>query len=213
MYGLALVAGVSVVMLGAVGLLRPDGSMSPRPWTVTLVVLALPALMGASSWFFGLRRNRLPWSALGFRTPRGRYSAALPWAALFLSIAFAGLYSVTVQVLGLEALLPPVIPQDVMGEGVYRPINAFAFVVFGPLAEEVFFRGFLLTAFVPRLGPLRAALLASAIFAAFHLSLAFIPIFVSGLLLSWLYLRTGSIWTPLTAHSAQNLLAVLLVIT
>jgi membrane protease YdiL (CAAX protease family) len=35
-----------------------------------------------------------------------------------------------------------------------------------------------------------------------------IPLFVTGLLLSWLYLRTGSIWPPFAAHAAQNLLAL-----
>ena len=51
--------------------------------------------------------------------------------------------------------------------------------------------------------------MASAVFAAAHASLAVVlPLFVIGLLLSWLYLRTGSIWPPFAAHAAQNLLAL-----
>jgi membrane protease YdiL (CAAX protease family) len=49
----------------------------------------------------------------------------------------------------------------------------------------------------------------SALFAAAHLSVgAAVPAFVSGMLLAWLYLRTRSIWPPVTAHALQNFIAV-----
>ena len=35
-----------------------------------------------------------------------------------------------------------------------------------------------------------------------------VPAFVSGLILSWLYLKTGSIVPPVIAHAAQNLLVL-----
>jgi membrane protease YdiL (CAAX protease family) len=82
-------------------------------------------------------------------------------------------------------------------------------VVWGPFAEEVFFRGFLLAALLPALGPTRAAAVSSAIFAGAHLTLStMMPIFVTGMLLSWLYLRSRSIWPPFMAHAVQNLAAV-----
>ena len=40
---------------------------------------------------------------------------------------------------------------------------------------------------------------------------AMAPIFFAGLLLSWLYLKTGSIWPSFVAHALQNLIAVSMV--
>jgi membrane protease YdiL (CAAX protease family) len=54
------------------------------------------------------------------------------------------------------------------------------------------------------------AIAASAlVFSAFHLSLGvLVPIFITGLLLAWLYWRTGSLWAAIGAHAGQNALAL-----
>ena len=133
----------------------------------------------------------------------------LPWVALFLSLTFGGLYVVVVTTLGIDFLLPPAIPANALGEGFYRSVNIVVIGILGPMAEEVFFRGFLLGGLAQPMGPLRAALVASAVFAISHLSVGvMIPFFVSGLLLSWLYLKTRSIWPSFTAHAAQNIIAI-----
>lgn len=52
-------------------------------------------------------------------------------------------------------------------------------------------------------------MVASLLFAAAHVSVgAALPVFVAGMLLAWLYVRTRSIWPPLTAHALQNFIAV-----
>ena len=49
----------------------------------------------------------------------------------------------------------------------------------------------------------------AALFALAHVSPATVlPIFVAGALFAWAYRRTRSIWIPVSAHAAQNLLAV-----
>jgi membrane protease YdiL (CAAX protease family) len=79
----------------------------------------------------------------------------------------------------------------------------------GPLIEEIFFRGFAYQAFRTRFGVTRAMLLSAFVFAALHLNLvAFVPIFLLGLALSYLYERTGSLVAPMTVHMLHNFLMV-----
>ena len=152
------------------------------------------------------------WRVLGFRRPQVPRSLLLAALALFLSLAFAVLYAAVATAIGVESLEQQPIPDKALGEGVFRLANIAVIGIIGPLAEEVFFRGFLLAGLVASLGTMRGVVAASIIFAVAHFSLgSMIPIFVTGMLLSWLYLRTRSLWPPLVAHAAQNLIALALV--
>ena len=175
------------------------------PW----VVLAIEGTMLLAVWAFGIRRYRIPWADMGLRRPNPRISLWLPWVALFGSLGFTGVYAAVVSALGFDALLPPPLPDDLLGSGLSRLSSTLIIVLWGPFAEEVFFRGFLLAALIVPLGAVRAAVVTSALFAAAHLMFAvMVPIFVTGLLLSWLYLRSRSIWPSLVAHASQNLIAL-----
>jgi membrane protease YdiL (CAAX protease family) len=47
------------------------------------------------------------------------------------------------------------------------------------------------------------------VFSAFHLAPGvLLPVFVTGLLLAWLYHRTGSLWPCMAAHAGQNAIAL-----
>lgn len=82
-------------------------------------------------------------------------------------------------------------------------------VVFAPIIEELFFRGFLFQGFRQRYGWVNGALLSSAIFGAAHLDLvAFIPTFVLGLLLAYMYHRSNSVWLPIILHVLVNALGL-----
>ena len=82
-------------------------------------------------------------------------------------------------------------------------------VVIGPFTEEVFFRGFIFPALRAWLGLGLALVVSGAIFAVFHVDpKVMLPIFVTGVMLAWLYHKTGSIWPPLVAHALQNALAL-----
>ena len=82
--------------------------------------------------------------------------------------------------------------------------------VLGPIIEEIFFRGFAYKAFRVRWG-VRGALMGSAlIFSALHMNLiAFLPIFVLGILLAYLYEKTGSLVPSMAVHVTHNLLMVI----
>ena len=81
-----------------------------------------------------------------------------------------------------------------------------------PLAEEVAFRGYVLSALRTRL-PARAAVVGSAVlFAAMHLDpVRFPAVLVLGLYLGWLAWRSGSIWPAVAAHAVNNGLGALVI--
>ena len=95
------------------------------------------------------------------------------------------------------------------GRGTRAVANFMVIGVAAPFTEEIFFRAFMLAALVNALGTLRGAVAGSAVFAVSHGNIAIlVPTFVSGLLLSWLYITTRSVGPPFIAHAAQNLLAL-----
>jgi membrane protease YdiL (CAAX protease family) len=86
-------------------------------------------------------------------------------------------------------------------------------VVVAPLAEEIFFRGFTCEVMRERLGSRGAIISSALLFAAVHLYLIqFIPVFVMGLGLAWLYEARRSLVPSFLAHATLNLIAVLLLL-
>ncbi len=86
-------------------------------------------------------------------------------------------------------------------------------VVVAPLLEELIFRGFLLSSLMNKTTPFWSAMFSSVLFATAHLQLVYMPIyFVMGLLLSFVFLKTRSLWPGITFHAVNNLVALLLII-
>lgn len=77
--------------------------------------------------------------------------------------------------------------------------------VVAPIVEEIYFRGYVFRAYLDQKGAWRAFLFSSGLFAVVHLDLAaLLPIFSMGLLLSFVYYRTGSIVPAIVAHALNN---------
>ena len=208
--GFAIVACGSLVSLLALG--RLLGSLERQTDGVTTVVLfLLHVLMLAAVWLLAVKWRGASLGTLGLGTSGLHWPVILGWAALALILSIlAGIaYQGIVAGLGIESLEPSPVPERILGEGVVRAFTVGILVVVGPLAEEVFFRGFLLSAFVQGIGMLPGLIVTSAIFAVAHGDLAvLLPTFASGAILSWLYLRTRSLWPGFLAHAGQNSLAV-----
>ena len=84
--------------------------------------------------------------------------------------------------------------------------------VFGPVAEEIFFRGFMYPAVKKKIGIFWAMICISAIFAFLHAHLVgFLPIMALGMLLVYLYEKTGSLVPSITVHIMHNVAMVVLV--
>ncbi len=207
--GLGTVVGLALLLLATLLLVG-------RLWPAQL----LPAALGATAlveagllwaaWRFGARPTGA-WRAVGLRLPSSPLAySALPALVLLVSLLSTLLYTQAVTWVGLDGLKPASPTQLLQLEGPLLWVVRFIVVGLGPLAEETFFRGFVLGGLAPRLGGAGAAVVSSLIFALAHLTIGvLVPIFILGLLLSWLYLKTRSIVPGLIAHSAQNALALL----
>lgn len=81
-------------------------------------------------------------------------------------------------------------------------------VVLAPIAEELAFRGFLLTALAKtRLGIIGGGLISNTLWSALHFNYSIwgmLTVFSVGLILTWLVWRTGSIRAPIVAHAMNN---------
>jgi membrane protease YdiL (CAAX protease family) len=93
-------------------------------------------------------------------------------------------------------------------EGLQRgsPLMYFlAVVVIAPIAEELFFRGWMLRGFLANYSPAKSIWLTAVIFALFHLNpwqgAVALPL---GLLFGWLVLRTGSLAPGIIGHFIVN---------
>ena len=79
------------------------------------------------------------------------------------------------------------------------------------IAEEFFFRGFVLSAFRSKLSAYRSVLFSSLLFGLFHviagsvLSIEkFLPTIILGVALGYVAIRTGSLWPGILLHTLHN---------
>jgi len=93
-------------------------------------------------------------------------------------------------------------------------LDFMAVGMIAPIAEEIFFRGFIFAGLAQRMDP-RFAMVASALlFGLAHLEKwSFLSIFVIGAGLAWLYYRTQNLWVNILAHGTVNTISLILAFT
>ena len=187
------------------------------------VLVPLPVATVASATLLGFAQIVLAWlltmrtwppslPVLGLKRPDVSLvkAALLALAAIICSLGFAQLYTMAVTALGWEILSPPELPSDLLLPGEAAVLSVLALAVLTPIAEEIFFRGFVQRGLVNRWGPVPGLIVSAAVFSGLHFSPeVLLPVFVTGLLLGALYWRTGSLWPSVAVHAAQNSAAVL----
>ncbi len=90
-------------------------------------------------------------------------------------------------------------------------VSLLCTAVFAPFFEEWLFRGIVLRGLLGKIKPFWAILISSLVFGLFHLNLwQAIPATLMGLLLGYVYWRTGSLKLTMLMHCANNTLSVLL---
>ena len=132
-----------------------------------------------------------------------------PWAVLVWSVVAA--MGAVVPSLWLQELLPE-LPNWVESEFDQLLTDRWGYVLIvllAPLVEEVVFRGAILRSLLAtRLSTVAAVVLSALLFALFHMNPAQMPhAFLVGLLLGWMYSRTGSILPGVAYHWANNSIA------
>lgn len=101
--------------------------------------------------------------------------------------------------------------KELFGLLMHNPLGVAAIILTGPLTEEIVFRmGIQTGLFRMGLSPRWSIIASALIFGLIHANPAQIPGATAfGLILGWLYLRSGSIWVPVAAHVMNNLAAVM----
>lgn len=211
-----IVASVLLLPIGVGGslgmglALTRAGLIADKTLAAVLGSVLLPIALLSAAWIFGARRHKASLDVLGFRRASLTSVTWQPLVALSIGLSTTAVYALLAQWLGIDILVPDQGLEEIVALDGAALLPTFAIVgLIAPFAEEIFFRGFLLAALVSVIGGLRGALLSSAIFSVAHLNVGtLLPIFVMGMLMAWLYMRTGSIWPSFVAHAAQNLIAL-----
>jgi beta-phosphoglucomutase len=157
-------------------------------------------------WLFAWLRHGLPVKEyLALKRIRGRNLAR--W--LTLLVCFCVVSDLVTSLLG-RPIVPDVMVQHYRS-ALFPPLLWLAIVVGAPLAEELFFRGFLFKGLLHSfLGGTGAVVVTAGVWASVHLQYdwyGMLLIFLSGLLLGYARLKTNSLYPSCLMHALMNLLA------
>jgi len=210
---LTIVGLTLLVAVGSLGVVLPvllllPGARQPSVLGFLLSAVVLNVALVAVVYYVVVRPRIITWRDMGL-TP-----AALAAAWRTGLIAAPVLFVIAVAV---ELLLRSLGVQQTQLASLEWlrgvPFWQYALVVLcaavlAPIAEEIYFRGYVFRAYLAQKGPLQAYLFSSLLFAVAHLNLpALVPIFCVGLFLAYLYHRTGSVLPGMIAHGFNNLVA------
>jgi membrane protease YdiL (CAAX protease family) len=210
---------VTVFEVGIVSIFDPGlDSLAARLVTQALlaVTLVVVAFVLTADSVRGLARP----SAMGLRRPtRAPFGLASSIGPTFGAVIGAAVaYVAYIVAAGIYSSLLHPQQEDITRDlgfghgGLGTLAAALLIVVVAPPSEEIFFRGFIFGGLRRRFRFLGAALIAAAIFGAFHYtgsgSLAVVPqLAFLGFALAWVYEETGSIYPAIGIHVVNNLLA------
>lgn len=133
---------------------------------------------------------------------------------LFLSTAlvFTSMWvlNIFVQWFPLEDMM-----QDTFSGISHNVLGALSISLFGPILEEVMFRGAIQGYITRKTGkPVLAIIVASLIFGIFHINpIQVVYASLLGMIFGWIYYRTGSLLSVIVGHVLNNTMATLTMLT
>jgi membrane protease YdiL (CAAX protease family) len=204
---LTAVVGIAVLVIGLFMITGEDNEDSALALNIAVAVTSGMLILSALA--FGPLKHKVGIGSLGLRPPtaRGLAQWGLPFLALVVVLTVTAVYVQLAEALGLEELQPPDLPFNEYSPAA-KVITGILIIGVGPLAEEVFFRGFVFPGLANRFGVPAGMIMSSVLFSLAHGDIAlFVPTFIAGIVLAWLYLRTGSLASPFIAHATQNAIA------
>lgn len=160
-------------------------------------------------WIF-MRLIRRPFSDLGFIKPLKRYVVLGFVVGIVLFVGIGLLGNVLTNLLGTPA--PQSFTLAVKGANYKWEFGLLVLLggIIAPIKEEMLFRGLMYPPLRQALGKGKGMLLTGLFFAALHFDVVrFLPLFLGGIVLTWLYERSSSIWPTIVAHGTWNSLMAL----
>jgi len=198
----ALLIGVIAVAFGA------ESENLPSGVNIVLTIVQDVAFIGAALFVASMVARPAPWH---FGLRGARPGPFVGWVVVaFLAFgAFGALYQLVVDI-GPQEELPDELGAD---NGTLALIAAaFLVTVVAPIAEELFFRGYVFGALRNWKGMWVGAVLTGLLFGAIHLGSApevlYLPLLaVFGFVLCLLYVRTRSLYPCIVLHALNNCVA------
>lgn len=177
---------------------------------VLACVLIFDVLVIAAAWWLAKRGAMRAADVLALRKPRGGVRTAFAVGCVVAAFLAAEL-AATSYYPSAGAQASRLIAELVRQAG--WPLAVLTIGIAGPIAEEIWLRGFLQSALAKsRLGFWKAGLLTAALFAVLHAAqyalVLLVPIFMLGVILIWALGVTGSLWVPIMIHIGNNVLAL-----
>jgi len=221
-----IVVNIASVLLAIVGV--PISDSGPA-FMVASVVLFAGYLFVV--WLFGFRTGALDLRGIGLPlgAGAGRWLADIGvGAATMLAVAvLAGLWGALIALL-LGTTAPEVVPIPTTGLDIVFVVLGACILI--PIGEELFFRGYTVTAWLRDLGERSALIRSTIFFAAIHILnitvdpnagsaidgakqalLEFLVIAPVGFALGWLFIRRGLV-AAIAGHAAFNTFGVLILV-
>lgn len=197
--------------------------VNPRPGAVgedtrnTLILVATILIEGALGfwvWMWVKLRHRAGAKQLKLGLKQGDIGAGVLAALLGLAVSWivGGIITQIVEAIrGTPVTQPEQLPKDL--HGVSIALAGFAVIVVAPIAEELFFRGFIHQAFRKWRGVTQATLLSAFVFALAHFDpLLIAGIFPLGVVLAYVFEKRQSLGATMTAHATYNLIGFILIV-
>ncbi|WP_408954475.1 lysostaphin resistance A-like protein [Natroniella sp. ANB-PHB2] len=123
------------------------------------------------------------------------------------------LYGLVFNLFGVEAPAQQVVYNLLNSQNILIfLVQSAIIIIIAPITEEIFFRGFLYPYCKSKFGKSKGLILNGALFGLAHFSLwVFLPTFLGGVILAWLYDKTNSLYSSIIAHGVWNLLVVIVI--
>jgi membrane protease YdiL (CAAX protease family) len=219
---LAVVAASQVAGFAVGWPLSAIGTGIPRPVGDLIGVLVQAGVYAGVLGLMVVAAGALRWSEMGISPGLGNALRGILGGAVFAGpviLVTAIVAAIAAQVAGAV----PASPLPPTGTTAGLLLHLIAGAVIAPVAEELLFRGFALTAWRRTVGARGAIVRSSSVFVLAHVlfvggdsfrdaaALAFvagaarIPVAIA---LGWLFVRTGSLWGPIGLHAAYNAILI-----
>jgi membrane protease YdiL (CAAX protease family) len=199
------------VGIGIAHLFYP-GDWLRGPWGLLLQLALANAVLAAAALAVAARRG---WAMFLFKPLRAGMLAICAAGGAAGGITLALLLTLLSEAVGVRL---HGVNDELMGVDELPPLGLalFALIAAGttPLVEELIFRGLLFQWLRGRIGAVGGALASALLFGALHWPTGqAIWAGLVGFALALLFDRTGSLWASVAAHSGNNALAIVLVLT
>ena len=208
---LVLISGAVAALPGILALLPVSAFSAKVIYQLTYGALYLAAFLLPIPIMRGfLKLAHLPWQPTRSRTPAFRYLPLIVLGGITLILAQSYLNAGLVSVFRLDDLFENMLPStDGKLSDSDLVLSCIVLAVVPAFCEEFLFRGAVLTNLLP-FGRGTAILVSALTFSLMHQNLAqFLYAFGAGILLGYLYEKTGSIWNGVILHLCNNAFSLL----